>query len=195
MANRRDFERVWPTQSSRGLREAIRRGREAATAAVTLVLLATGAPRSEPLGLGLGVILGEPTGVSAKGWLSDTHAVDAAAAWSVRRDGFFQVHADLLLHDYDLLETEEVRGRLPVFYGVGGRVVLGKHDEWVGVRFPLGVSYLFPSAPFDVFLELVPILDLLPETDFDLDAAIGARFYFGGSGRASDDVLVHRDGP
>lgn len=137
------------------------------------------------------MILGEPTGISAKAWLTEIHAVDAAAAWSVHRDGFFQVHADVLLHDYDVVDVQEVRGRIPLSYGVGGRVVLGKHDEWVGVRFPLGVSYLFPTAPFDVFLEIVPILDLLPETDFDLDAAIGARFYFGWSGRESGDALVH----
>jgi hypothetical protein len=37
---------------------------------------------------------------------------------------------------------------------------------------------MFADAPVDIFLELVPILDLAPETDFDLGGGIGARFWF-----------------
>jgi hypothetical protein len=166
--------------------------RDVVVGAIVLVILIVGVPRAQSPGFGLGVILGEPTGISAKAWLSGRHAVDAAVAWSVRRDGFFQVHADALVHEYGVLEVNDVRGKIPFSYGVGGRIILGKRDEWIGVRFPLGVSYLFPTAPFDVFLEIVPILDLLPETDFDLDAAVGGRFYFGGAGRGSEDVLVRR---
>jgi hypothetical protein len=161
-------------------------------AAVTLVLVIL-TSRAWSSQFGLGVILGEPTGISAKAWLSRESAVDAAVAWSVHRDWFLQVHGDLLLHNYRLLDAQEVRGRLPVYYGLGGRIVLGEDDEWVGIRFPLGVSYLFAKAPFDVFFELVPILDLLPKTDLDLDAAIGARFYFGGAKGEPDPRFAQGD--
>jgi hypothetical protein len=30
----------------------------------------------------------------------------------------------------------------------------------------------------DIFLEVVPILDLAPKTDFKINAAIGARYFF-----------------
>jgi hypothetical protein len=47
-----------------------------------------------------------------------------------------------------------------------------------GVRFPVGLAYIFANYPFDIFGEIVPILDLVDETDFDLEGAIGARFWF-----------------
>jgi hypothetical protein len=44
------------------------------------------------------------------------------------------------------------------------------------------LTYIFQSAPVDIFFEVVPILDLVPDTEFDLNAALGARFFFGSSG-------------
>ena len=40
------------------------------------------------------------------------------------------------------------------------------------------LNYIFETSPFDVFLEVVPVLDLAPDTEFDFNAAIGARFFF-----------------
>jgi hypothetical protein len=46
------------------------------------------------------------------------------------------------------------------------------------VRFPIGLEYLFPRAPFDVFIEVVPVLQVVKKTDFEIDGAIRARFFF-----------------
>ncbi|MCE9613699.1 MAG: hypothetical protein K8T26_05445 [Lentisphaerae bacterium] len=140
-----------------------------------------GAPR-----FGLGLILGEPTGISAKYWLSSTRALDAAAAWSLSDDERVQLHADYLLHNEDLIHPKDLHEKLPVYYGIGGRILLSDSDngrghdddERLGIRFPLGVTYLFVTSPLDVFAEIVPVLDLVPDTDLELSAAIGARFYF-----------------
>ena len=136
-------------------------------------------------GLGLGIILGEPTGVSLKGWLDGTAAVDAAAAWSFSGHDSFQLHADYLMHYFDVLEADDLSGVLPAYIGIGGRIRLkeehrGDDDEDVtlGARIPFGMTYIPDSAPVDVFVEFVPILDLVPDTDFDLAAGFGARFYF-----------------
>jgi hypothetical protein len=42
----------------------------------------------------------------------------------------------------------------------------------------VGLAYLFDGAPVDVFLEAAPTMSLIPDTDFDFDAAIGARYWF-----------------
>jgi hypothetical protein len=42
----------------------------------------------------------------------------------------------------------------------------------------VGLSYEFDGAPLDVFLEVVPTLDLIPGTAFDLGAGLGLRYYF-----------------
>lgn len=124
---------------------------------------------------GLGVILGEPTGLSAKLWTSRTTALDGALAWSFGREDAFHIHGDFLFHDYHLIKVSE--GKLPVYYGIGGRLKL-ELESLLGVRFPLGLNYQFAKAPLDLFIEIVPILELVPATDFNLNAAIGMRFFF-----------------
>jgi hypothetical protein len=156
--------------------------------AVILVVIFCGAARAQE-GVGIGVILGEPTGVSLKAWINEKQAVDAAAAWSYSENDSFQFHADYLLHDSSLIQDKDFHGKFPVYVGVGGRIKLkdengghgrNHHDDLLGVRVPFGISYLFADAPVDLFFEVVPVLDIAPDTHLDLNAAVGARFYIGG---------------
>ena len=136
---------------------------------------------------GVGIIVGEPTGISIKTWINDRNAVDAAAAWSFSENASFQFHADYLFHNFTLVKIDDVSGTFPVYYGLGGRLKLkdenkgkGRNDDdaLVGIRVPFGISHLFADAPVELFIEIVPILDIFPDSDFDLNGAIGARFYF-----------------
>ena len=126
-------------------------------------------------GTGLGIIVGEPTGISFKYWTTSTTAFDAALAWSFIDEGAFHIHADYLLHSFYLITVPE--GKLPFYYGIGGRLKTSG-DTRFGVRVPVGLDYLFQTAPVDIFLEVVPILDLTPKTDFKINAALGARYFF-----------------
>jgi len=126
--------------------------------------------------VGLGGIVGEPTGVSGKMWVGPTTAFDGAVAWSFYDDGALDVHADYLLHNFKWLSPEE--GRLPVYYGLGARLAFGDGFNKFGVRAPLGLDYIFKSNEVDLFGEIVPTLDLSPDVDFELGAAVGARYFF-----------------
>jgi len=119
---------------------------------------------------GLGIILGEPTGLSAKLWTGSTNAFDFAAAWSFKGDGDLLLQADYVWHS-------SLTGELALYYGIGGRVIF-QNDSRVGARIPIGLDYQFSSAPIDIFIELVPILDLIPSTNFNLGGGIGVRFWF-----------------
>lgn len=125
-------------------------------------------------GFGLGIIVGEPTGLSAKVWTTEYTALDAAMAWSFVGNGFLRVHSDLLFHRY-LIEVD--RGQLPVYFGLGARLGLASNLE-LGIRFPLGIAYQFESAPVEAFLEVVPVFNLLPQTSIGMDGGIGIRYYF-----------------
>jgi hypothetical protein len=135
--------------------------------------------------LGLGVILGEPTGFSVKYWLDEEHAIDGAAAWSFWDGDGFQLQGDYLWHNFDLLENPGgVNGKLPVYFGVGARLKFrdgeGRHDDddtVFGIRAPFGISYLFDGEPFDLFAEVAPILDLAPDVELNVSLAVGMRFY------------------
>jgi len=129
---------------------------------------------SQDKGFGLGVIIGEPTGLSAKLWTSELTAVDAGAAWALINGGFIRFHADALFHNFSI---DVDQGKLPVYFGIGGKLVLA-NNLGVGVRVPFGIAYLFDSVPIDIFLELVPVLDLLPATDISFEGAIGVRYFF-----------------
>ena len=48
----------------------------------------------------------------------------------------------------------------------------------LGIRIPVGIEYLFGNVPLGAFFELVPILNLRPDTEFDFEAGIGIRFFF-----------------
>lgn len=145
---------------------------------VTLVVLSANAYANQDLAIGL--IVGEPTGLSLKYWLDEEHAIDGAAAWSFSDNDSFQIHADYLWHRYDLFDTSELAGKAPVYYGVGARLKdKDKHDDTIfGLRIPVGITYVFAEAPFDLFAEIVPLVDLAPDVDVGLNAAIGLRFYF-----------------
>ena len=126
-------------------------------------------------GLGLGLIFGEPTGLSAKMWTSEKTALDAAVAWSFAGVGWLHVHADFLIHNYDLISVS--KGALPVYFGLGAFVSFAS-DLGLGARVPFGLAYQFEGAPVDIFAEIVPGLSLLPGIDFYIGGGIGVRYFF-----------------
>ncbi|MEA1912324.1 MAG: DUF3996 domain-containing protein [candidate division WOR-3 bacterium] len=142
---------------------------------ILLAVLFCGNAPAKGGSFGLGVILGEPTGLSFKSWTGSNTAIDGAAAWAFVNEGAVHLHVDYLFHNFSLIKVES--GKFPVYFGLGGRVKLAKETR-VGVRIPLGLEYIFTGAPFDIFLEIVPLLDLIPSTEFEVNGAIGIRYFF-----------------
>ncbi len=137
---------------------------------------------------GLGIIIGEPTGLSAKLWTSGQNAYDFGLGWSVGGDrigksnvyyngqGRVHFHMDYLWHSFDAIRASE---RFPLYYGIGGRINTGGgYDASLAVRGVIGIAWLPRSTPIDVFLELAPSLQLTNSTGFGIDAGIGARYFF-----------------
>ena len=145
--------------------------------AFVLTALATcGTAEAQGRGFGLGIIVDDPTGISTKLWIGKSTAIDAEIAWSHDGDDFFYLHGDFLFHDQHF--SQDVKGKFLTYYGIGAKVEFADSNK-VGLRIPLGINYIFPKAPLDVFFEIVPLLDLVPATEGDLKAAIGIRFVFG----------------
>jgi hypothetical protein len=145
--------------------------------AVVLIFAAIIAPAmvsSQPLaaprsGLGIGVVLGEPSGLAAIMWLGGRNAIDLVAAWSFLGGSLY------LQSDYQFHFAAD---RPLTFYtGVGGFAQFAEDPE-IGFRVPLGVTYLFQQAPIDIFAELGAGMALIPETRFRLNGGVGFRFYF-----------------
>ncbi len=124
---------------------------------------------------GLGIIVGEPTGISAKMKIDETNSFDAAVGWSFNKYGAVHLHGDYL---HNIIK---VGPNFPIYVGIGGRIKMSsgsEEDSKLGIRFPIGIVYQLPNKPFDMFFESVPILNIIPKSEFDWNAAAGARYYF-----------------
>ncbi len=140
-----------------------------------LVFLFSGVAKAQGSGFGLGIILGEPTGVSFKSWVGRREAIDVAVAWSFDGEGAIHIHADYLFHNFRLFRAE--KGQFVLYYGIGARVKT-VHRTQVGIRIPLGLSYLFERDPIEIFFELGPIMNVTPKTLFRMTTGVGVRYYF-----------------
>lgn len=136
-----------------------------------------------PKGYGLGVVVGDPTGLSGIWRMGDGLSVDGALAWSIPDDRI-HLHADCL---YDLVtyrDSDLPNVEMPLYLGAGARIRLGwdqkrSSSSVLGLRIPLGVAFLPEDVPIDGFVEIAPVVGLFPETSFDLDAGLGLRVFFG----------------
>ncbi|NQV13842.1 hypothetical protein HQ531_00180 [bacterium] len=126
-------------------------------------------------GFGIGLALKDGVGLAAKYWLNQK----AALAGVINQNG---VQADYQLHNYDKIRPEE--GRNPVYYGLGINLGTQKADDdtevSIGVRVPLGILSYYQKDNYDLdfYLDLVPTLDVTPNTHFWVDGSIGFRYYF-----------------
>ncbi len=127
---------------------------------------------SEAGSIGVGIILGDPTGISAKYWIDKTNAIDAAVGFDR-----FSVHADYLFHFWNVF-PQTGGGEFGAYAGPGLVFKDKKHDNMVGVRFALGAVYELNQYPVEFFAELVPVFELSPDTDLNLDGGIGIRYFF-----------------
>jgi hypothetical protein len=141
----------------------------------TIIIVITTNTFGQSSGFGAGIMLGEPTGISLKNWLSKINAWDAGIAWNFGKHDKFHVHGDYVWNKYDLIKVD--KGILPVYYGVGARFLV-EDDTHLGIRGVVGLDYIFDGLPLDVFLELAPIFDIVPGTGLSFNGAIGLRYFF-----------------
>ncbi len=160
--------------------------------AVALIAVTTSAVTAQPVekgAVGVGIILGEPTGVCAKLYLQDDQAIQAALGLTFVSGGF-QAHADYVWHPWILEEREDFT--LPAYIGPGVRLMQhsagrdGDDDFRVGARAVAGMLFDFKEIPLDVFVEVAGILEFRFGSDdpdvagvgLALNGGLGARYYF-----------------
>jgi hypothetical protein len=141
------------------------------------LILFTGFVFPQDKNIGLGLMIGEPTGISEKYWTSTTNAWDFGLGYSfVNSQNKISVHADYLYHINDLIKAKY---RIPFYYGFGVRLRFHNNESSsIGGRGVAGLVLLADEIPIDAFFELAPVFNLFPSTSLNFDAAIGSRYYF-----------------
>ena len=134
--------------------------------------------------LGVGIILGEPTGITAKLYLKDDQAIQAAVG-SAFIGGGLQIHGDYVFHPY-ILQTRP-SFVLPVYVGPGLRLIdytNGRDGSSfaLGVRAVGGLLFDFKEVPLDAFVEVAGVLEYEFKSGagfgLRLNAGAGVRYYF-----------------
>lgn len=143
----------------------------------TLVLLLTTSTLLAASGdMGIGFMLGNPTGLNGKYWLNDQHAVDGGLALSLGKHTNLSLHSDYLLHNDAAFYLNDVYP-LDLYYGLGGRMEFGDDLE-IGVRIPVGLAHRMNEKNADIFAEIAPIIDFIGRTGVEMHFGIGGRYYF-----------------
>jgi len=115
---------------------------------------------------GAGIVFGEPTGF----------------AWKYR------INVDYLWQSHPFQEP-----KLSLHYGPGAALGFGRtnyiyvdrgngyifrsQELGFGIRGVVGLTYLVPKTPMDLFFEVAPVMILAPGAGTGIDVGFGARFY------------------
>ena len=158
------------------------------TVIIALIMVVSSSAQS-PMGrsFGFGIIIGEPTGLSAKIWT----AADQAVALSLGTSyiGRIRIGADYLWH------LDVFRSRIVTMYaGPGAAIGFGESGGWwyyhddrywyknpdqtaFGVRGVFGLNIIPRNSPIEIFGEIGVMIGLSPWARADVEGAIGIRFY------------------
>ena len=131
-----------------------------------------------PGGVGLGIQLGGPSGLSLNLPTSGRASVDLLAAWDL--DDFFFLNGHALFQQ-QLGSAPE----LGVFYGPGLFIGLRDRDKgrwnfedevYAGASGTIGLNYFI--GQFEIYLRATLRLQLIDKTDGSAGGGLGLRYYF-----------------
>ncbi|NCN41118.1 hypothetical protein GW916_07685 [bacterium] len=125
---------------------------------------------------GLGAVIGQPSGLSARYSLGGNNAIDASLGWSLSSNGYVAISADYLWEKPNFFRIDSAN--FDLHYGAGAGIVTADGFTGIGFRAPVGVSYYFKKPAIQVFFELAAFVALVPDSDFWIHGALGGRYYF-----------------
>lgn len=153
-----------------------------AAGAVAAIVLPARPARAE---VGIGLFVGQPTGLDVKLDLQRKTALDIVAGWK----DFDDDGRDGYAHVTFLVNLGNARGRsvvVPFRLGIGGAVWdrggdFGD-DVNLAVRAPFEIGLRFRRTPLEIYGEIALVLVLLDEhndeENVDADGGVGLRVYF-----------------
>ena len=141
--------------------------------------------------LGVGLVVGSPTGLTAKWMAGKDIAFDAAIGVGFGED--LHIHSDWIYEGPAILQEEGAT--LSWFVGVGGRFEWDDDDDHrdngngngndddddidLGPRVPAGLELRFASVkPLEIFGEVALGIEIIDDTGLTFDGGIGARWFF-----------------
>lgn len=146
----------------------------------------------QPEGVGVGFGVGEPMGLAAAFRPNPDHTIAAMMGWSLTKSTL-HLHADYLITITEVHPAESSLS-LSIYSGVGPTLNLGSRGDeaGLGARVPVGVSMAF-DKPIDIFVEIVPVLGVIPDVKMYANGTVGVRAWFQTKRGSSLDRLRSHD--
>jgi len=138
---------------------------------------------------GFGIVLGDPTGLTVKYWTNRENAFNFYIG-----DSYFgspRIGTDYTWH-FDVFKSNVVE----LYAGPGAVIGFGKgkkfwykdydgdkfyarsdSDLGIAIRGMVGVNVIPERTPIEIYLELGPLVGIIPEFGSTFEGAIGIRFY------------------
>ena len=138
--------------------------------------------KGKPLGYGLGIMLGDPSGFSFA-YRKSSSVIQAGVGYSVSEKRLHLL-SDYLFHVKEIEINPSPRLYWALYTGVGGEVRIVDIPQAgvgpsAGLRIPFGAAFLSSDRPLDGFIEFSPVMRILPSTGFEFSVSMGGRYYFG----------------
>ncbi len=136
-----------------------------------------------PLGTGVGLALGQPSGITWAVRPDRKQAWQGVFGWSFPQSRL-SLSGDYTRTLADLSSGSTPDLRYPLYAGLGLALNMAPasstgSDLTLAVRVPLGLLLQPTRIRVDVYLEAAPGLAIIPAPAFHIEAAIGFRYYFG----------------
>ena len=142
---------------------------------IFILLLVTVAGNTKSGKGAIGIIAGDPTGVSGRIALSESSSLNLALGYSfLPAYESFAMHADYVTE----FNTNRIEGlNFPFYLGYGMRIRNTSKNEFsLGARGVAGILIRPNNLPVEFFLELAPVFEIFPATKLKLDAGLGVRY-------------------
>jgi hypothetical protein len=143
---------------------------------VTLLIFVSLASYSQIGDIKLGIILGNPTGITAQYRTGSRTAVNASLGRQIAASNYLLLSADFLVHLWSFdSEGDQIR-----VYAGGGMSMGFLSDLSISFRIPVGAGYYFSTLPLEMFAEIVPTLQVFGEGNFRFwpGGYLGVRWIF-----------------
>ena len=129
-----------------------------------------------PEGVGIGFAVGEPTGIAGAYRPHDKHTIAGVVGWGLSL-GSMHLHADYLVTIARIQPPESLL-TADVYAGVGPTInIRDSSQPGFGTRIPVGISLAF-QKPIDIYMEVAPVIGLIPSTSLWANGTAGIRTWF-----------------
>ncbi len=131
-------------------------------------------PYSQAGSFELGGILGVPSGLNSRYWITDRYGLELSLGASPDRDFMFSL--DFLFELIEMYRADDHSLRL--YTGAGSLAGYISKDRYINLRVPLGLSMPFTSYPVTFSAYIAPAVVIKPESSLSANWGFAARYNF-----------------